>query len=35
MLPWQELRKQVESQGVTIDKLQSENRAIIDRHENV
>lgn len=31
----QELRKQLENQVLTIDTLQNENRAAIERHENV
>lgn len=31
----QELRKQLESQVITIDKLRSENRLAVEHHENV
>ena len=31
----QELRKQLENQVVTIDSLRNENRAAVERHENV
>lgn len=31
----QELRKQLENQVVTIDSLRNENRAVVERYENV